>query len=189
MIAGRIMGRRSSNGERSRRTVELLQLSPGSSVLEIGYGPGVGLEAAARAVGEGGEVVGIDHSVTMRRMASRRLRRSRLATGVDLRVGDITAELPTDLGTFDAVFSCNVWLFWPDQVATLRARRSLVRPGGTMAVTLRPRTPHPTRQTTIDAGRLITDQLEEAGYTDIATHVIELGDIPATCVIARNHPT
>ncbi len=41
-----------------------------------------------------------------------------------LLIGD--AQSPPDLGTFDAVFGCNVWLFWPDPTATLRRFTSML---------------------------------------------------------------
>ena len=45
-VAGRIMAQRSSNVERSRWTVERLELNTDARVLELGYGPGLGIEAA-----------------------------------------------------------------------------------------------------------------------------------------------
>ncbi len=47
-VAGWIMTGRASNRERSRWTVSQLDLEPGDHVLEIGYGPGLGVEDAAR---------------------------------------------------------------------------------------------------------------------------------------------
>ena len=39
-LVGLVMATRTSNRERNRRTIELLQIQPDDRVLEIGYGPG-----------------------------------------------------------------------------------------------------------------------------------------------------
>ena len=49
-LAGRIMAHRSSNVVRNRWTVELLELEPDDCVLEIGFGPGIAVEAIAHTV-------------------------------------------------------------------------------------------------------------------------------------------
>jgi len=84
-LAGHIMARRSSNRIRNARTVELMELQPGSRVLEIGFGPGLALAQCAAKVTKG-RVVGIDHSPVMTRQAQVRLRRASLANRVDLHV-------------------------------------------------------------------------------------------------------
>ena len=48
--------------ERLRAAVDALPLQPGMRVLEIGCGPGVAARAAAKRVGPGGFVLGIDRS-------------------------------------------------------------------------------------------------------------------------------
>src|SRR5215211_3783479 len=70
-IAGWVMGHRSSNIERNKWAVELLDVQPTDHVLELGCGPGVAVAAlAARATR--GLVVGVDHSEVMIRQARRR---------------------------------------------------------------------------------------------------------------------
>ena len=57
--------RRYSNAmlaEQKRQTMDLLQLEPGMSVIEIGCGLGLDAEALAARVGPTGRVVGIDAS-------------------------------------------------------------------------------------------------------------------------------
>src|SRR5215211_3573083 len=51
--------------------LDLLGINPSDSILEVGSGPGVGLELAAARAYEG-QVVGIDPSETMLEMARRR---------------------------------------------------------------------------------------------------------------------
>jgi SAM-dependent methyltransferase len=70
-VAGLIMTFRPSTRERNERTLELLDIQPNDDVLEVGFGPGLGIEGAAK-LARAGKVVGIDHSELMLRQASRR---------------------------------------------------------------------------------------------------------------------
>jgi cyclopropane fatty-acyl-phospholipid synthase-like methyltransferase len=181
MLAGRIMSKRASNQDRSMWTVGLLDLAADDRVLELGYGPGLGIQAALQRV-TSGRVVGIDHSTTMQRMASRRLRRRKTSTNYELRIAD-AEHLPAELGTFDKIFSCNVWLFWnhPDDVfVTLRDH---LAPGGVLAVTHLPRHGDATRDTTLEAAATITSQLRKAGFTQIRHEILEVHPVPAVCVL------
>ncbi|MGD9703274.1 MAG: class I SAM-dependent methyltransferase [Acidimicrobiia bacterium] len=184
VLAGRIMSKRSSNQERSAWTVGLLDVQPDDRVLELGYGPGLGLEAALRQITTG-RLVGLDHSETMRKMAARRLRALDGGIEPDLRVGD-AAALPDDLGTFDKVFSCNVWLFWKDPVSVFVRLREHMAPGGTIAVTHLPRHGGATRATSMEAAARITGQLAQAGFRQIRQEILELDPVPAVCVLATN---
>jgi SAM-dependent methyltransferase len=182
VVVGTLMSRRTSNRDRSAWTVELLDLQPNDRVLELGYGPGLGLEAAARRVTTG-RLVGVDHSETMRNMAAKRLAKANGKVGVDLRVGDVERPLG-DIGEFDKIFSCNVWLFWKDPVAVFRDLREHLAPNGTIAVTHLPRHGGATRESTLKAGAAITAQLTEAGYTGIRQELLEFEPVPMVCVLA-----
>ena len=70
VLAGRIMSKRSSNRDRSTWTVDLLDVQPDDRILELGYGPGVGLEAALRRLSTG-RLVGLDHSRDKRHVVLR----------------------------------------------------------------------------------------------------------------------
>lgn len=184
-LAGRIMSRRSSNVERSLWTVDLLELQPDARVLELGYGPGLGIEAALDATPEG-HVVGIDHSSTMRAMATKRnataIRNGRAA----LLVGD-AQDPPPDLGTFDAIFCCNVWLFWPDPDTTIERLTHLLEPTGTLAITHLPRHGSPTPDDTNKAAQRIEQQMHQAGLVNVERAYLHLDPAPAVC--ATGHVT
>lgn len=160
-IGGRILAR--MNGDVARQVVELLALEPDDRVLEVGFGPGVGIELAAAAVPDG-FVAGADPSEQMFVQARKR-NRAAIETGrVDLRLA-VAAELPFDDGSFDAAFAVNSTPMWPDPVAGLREVRRVLRPGGQIAVTL---TPH--------AGGSPDDlrsQLADAGFERIRTESSE----------------
>ena len=79
-----------------RRAVELLDLHPGDTVVDLGCGTGVNLRALADAVGEHGQVVGIDLSQGMLNQARRLAERHNLLQ-VTLIQGDIReVRLPPD---------------------------------------------------------------------------------------------
>jgi len=76
------------------RAVDLLDLHPGDTVVDLGCGTGVNLPALAKAVGEHGHVVGVDLSAGMLEQARRRADRHHLPQ-VRLHRGDIRGfELP-----------------------------------------------------------------------------------------------
>jgi trans-aconitate methyltransferase len=68
------MATRSSNVQRNRWAVDQLAVRPTDRVLEIGFGPGVAIEALIARVTEGA-VHGIDHSELMVRAAPGATRR------------------------------------------------------------------------------------------------------------------
>jgi cyclopropane fatty-acyl-phospholipid synthase-like methyltransferase len=185
VLVGRLMSTRSTNRQRSVWTVDLLDLQPDDRVLELGYGPGLGIEAALRHLSTG-RVVGIDHSATMQKMASKQLRSLDTHVEVELRLGNVEAPLG-DIGEFDKIFSCNVWLFWKDPVQVLKNLREHLAPGGTIAVTHLPRQPGATRETTMKAGALIGAQLSEAGYSHVRQELLDLEPVPVVCVLASNN--
>lgn len=70
------------------RAVDLLDLHPGDTVVDLGCGTGVNLPVLANAVGEHGQVVGVDLSSGMLARARRRADRHRLSQ-VTLKRADI----------------------------------------------------------------------------------------------------
>ena len=125
-IAGRLMAR--LNGPLNDWIAELLEIAPGDRVLEVGYGPGLGVEKVAARLREG-RLVGVDHSPLMQRQATRRNRAAIAAGRVDLRVGTAGA-LPVEDAAFTRAFAVNSLQFWPDLPAALaELRRALVAQG------------------------------------------------------------
>jgi SAM-dependent methyltransferase len=120
------------NGELNRRAVDALELSLSSRVLEIGYGPGVGIAALLGRVPEG-RVCGIDPSAEMLRQATARNRAAVDRGQADLRQG-LAAALPWGDATFDAALSLNSVLFWQPLAPSLREVFRVLRPGGRFLV-------------------------------------------------------
>ncbi len=149
--------------------IELLEITPSDSVLEVGFGPGLGLELAAQRAHEG-RVVGVDLSETMLEIAKRRNHSQIEAGRVDLHLG--TAEkLPFEAATFDKGMTMNSLHLWPDPVAGLREIRRTLRPGGRIAVAI-------TRFSYATSDKF-EQYLVEAGFKSIRVYIEE----PGTCAI------
>jgi ubiquinone/menaquinone biosynthesis C-methylase UbiE len=114
-------------------TVARLPLAPGHRVLDLCCGAGASALPAARAVGAGGRVLGIDVAAPLLEQARARAAHEGLAN-VEFRHGDaIRTGLPD--GSFDAVVCVfGVFFAW-DMTAFAAEMWRLVRPGGVLAVT------------------------------------------------------
>jgi ubiquinone/menaquinone biosynthesis C-methylase UbiE len=177
------MAHRSSNRRRNAWVVSLLDVARTDRVLEIGFGPGIAIrEAAARA--SDGLVCGVDHSEVMLHQARRRNAEAIRAGRANLRLA--TAEhLPSFDAQFDMVLAVNSMGLWDDPVACLRTMRSLLRPGGRIAVASQPRHSGATAETSREAGNDIATRLVEAGFSDTQIETLPLKP-PVVCVLATN---
>jgi|SRR5450755_522640 ubiquinone/menaquinone biosynthesis C-methylase UbiE len=119
-------------GPIAARLVDLAGLRPGGRVLDVGCGSGAVLIRAARAVGPGGHVTGIDFAPRMLVRAEREAVDEGVGDRVTLRQGD-AASPPLDPGTFDAVLASLVLYLLADPAAALARWRELLVPGGTLA--------------------------------------------------------
>jgi SAM-dependent methyltransferase len=113
------------------RATELLRLSPGGRVLELGCGTGEDTRRLAAVVGPSGEAVGIDASETMIRVA--RKRSDETGVAATFHVGDAAAVGYPD-GVFDAVRCERLLIHVPDPPVVLAEMVRLTRPGGRVVV-------------------------------------------------------
>jgi len=182
-LAGWIMARRGSNVQRNLETVRLLQIEAGDRVLEVGFGPGVAIAAAAQLVGDGC-VFGIDHSAAMVAMAGRRNAGAIASGRVVLRQGEV-AELEDEGLEFDKVYAVNVFHFWPDAVAVLRRLRSCMATGARIAITHQPRHKGATNADAELGAEKIAEALRDAGFTHVTIEMIRMHRLDAACVLGR----
>jgi SAM-dependent methyltransferase len=182
--AGWVMATRGSNRERNLWAVGLLDVQPDDRVLEIGFGPGIAIEAIARRA-TNGLVVGIDHSDVMVRQARKRNAAAFRAGRVDLRLGN--AELlPAFDEPFDAILAVNSLMFWDDPAARLEELRRILRPGGRIAIAYQPRGLDATDETAAQAGRELATQFRAVGFTHVRVETLELRPTNAVCVLGVN---
>src|SRR5260370_25850928 len=113
----------------ARSLVETAALRPGERVLDVACGTGVVTRLAAKRVGAGGKVVGLDLNAGMLEVA-----RSR-APAIEWREGSAT-ELPLPDAAFDAVLCQQGLQFFPDRPAALREMRRVLVPGRRLALSV-----------------------------------------------------
>jgi SAM-dependent methyltransferase len=109
----------------------VLKLYPpwiGTHVLDVACGTGIGGRLAARIVGPGGRVVGLDFDAGMLAVARRGVRSSEDAP-IEWHQGD-AQEMPFGAATFDYVICLEGIQFFPSRLAGLREIRRVLRPGG-----------------------------------------------------------
>ena len=113
--------------EGRRRALTLMAPNPGTKVLEVGVGTGIGLSLYPQEC----HVTGIDFSPQMLERAGDRVAREGLATqlfqmdAADLRFPD---------ASFDVVYAPYVISVVPDPVTVLREMRRVCRPGGRLVI-------------------------------------------------------
>lgn len=133
----RSVGRRMNAANRPLydATWEVLDLQPGQSVLEIGYGNGLFfpdlLKKADRL-----RVFGLDFSEAMHKEAAAN-NRALVRNGLlNLYHGD-SAAMPFEDKSFDRIYCINVVYFWDDPAAHLREVRRVLKANGTFTATIR----------------------------------------------------
>lgn len=108
------------------------QLAPGEHVLDLGSGGGIDALIAAKLVGEGGRVYGLDMTEEMIELARENAR----ATGsnnVEFICGRIE-DIPLPDQSVDVVISNCVINFSDDKPRVMREARRVLRPGGRLVV-------------------------------------------------------
>ena len=114
------------------RVVELLDCSPGMTVVDLGAGTGYFLPYLSRAVGQSGRVLGLDVERSMVDVMAQRVQRERLHN-VSPRLVD--AEDPTLApGSVDRVLVVNTWHHLTDRVTYAKKVLEALRPGGRVLI-------------------------------------------------------
>ncbi len=146
--------------------LELMDVQPGESVLEIGYGTGHSLVTLAQSVGEPGSVTGIDISPGMRDVAMERLKQAGCEGRVELLV-QAAPPLPFSDHSFDVVtMSFTLELFPLDAIPELLAEcKRVLKPSGRIGVV---------SMATVDGGD--TKSVLERTYIWMHTHFPHIVD-------------
>lgn len=108
----------------------VLNVQPGESVLEVGFGTGNGILELAESVGGTGTIRGIDVSQGMYDVATKKIAERKPAANIELTLGD-ARQLPYADGTFDAAFmSFTLELFDDEEIPiVLKELRRVLKPG------------------------------------------------------------
>ena len=133
-LGGRIMGRvmEAINRAPNQLAIAALDVSPADVILELGFGPGCAIEElAARA--PLGLVYGVDPSREMFARACRRNREPIAGGRVQLAQG-FMRDLQLQPESIDKILGVNVVYFFCEDGGDLREARTLLKPGGKLAL-------------------------------------------------------
>ncbi len=93
------------NADAEKEAIELLDPAPGSNILVLGFGPGVGIQYLAERDPEM-TILGVDPSTAMMRSASKR-NKAAIENG-RVKLAETTADsIPADDGRFDGALAVN----------------------------------------------------------------------------------
>jgi ubiquinone/menaquinone biosynthesis C-methylase UbiE len=109
-LGGIIMAR--ANRQCAAWVIDLLGIQPNDRVLEVGFGPGVGIQLLVRSV-SGRYIAGVDPSEEMVQQAKARNVKAIESGRVDLRYGSVES-LSFEDNTFDKALAINSMQVWPD---------------------------------------------------------------------------
>ena len=187
-LFGKIIGNRMAKGNvfDARWTISLLDIQPDHRILEVGFGPGVSTQMASAKASKG-FVSGIDHSQTMVQAASQRNADAIRSGRVELRHGDVSA-LPYPAESFDVAFSLHSIYFWRNPVDCLREIKRVLKPGGSLAITIQPKDKWTPKVDpgimTLYFGEELVSMFSEAGYRDVRVKVPPQEDgVSLECVL------
>jgi SAM-dependent methyltransferase len=167
-LGGRLVGGLMAVANAAQVKAVIAGVAPvtGEHILEIGFGPGIGLVELARAAPEL-RVEGIDPSSAMVAAARRRTRR--FGQRVQVREGS-AASLPWGDAVFDAVCSTNSVQLWQPRTGSLAEVLRVLRPGGRLVLGVHERAVLPEGGSAgpqFDAALL--PELEAVGFADVRT--------------------
>ena len=189
-MLGRLAGWEMAQGKGAslRLVVELLELRDDDRVLEVGFGPGLALEAIGARVPAAGLVEGVDHSEVMVRQAARRNAPLIRAGRVRVRLGD-AASLPYPDGRFTRALAAHSLPFWAVPARGLGELARVLAPGGRAVVLLRVRRgdEEPLEEARYGGGRRLGDLLERArgaAFASVRCELHELRRRPVAALVA-----
>lgn len=115
-----------------KNAVRLCNIQPHHQVLEIGFGPGIGIEHAVSYVKDGpGKICGVDISRYSLEQAYSRCRRHIHNKKVELTLASVI-DLPHATDSFDCVFHTNCYYFWSSMQQALQEIHRVMKPGANM---------------------------------------------------------
>lgn len=111
--------------------IKILDVQPNDKLLEIGYGPGIGINRIAQRFASC-TIHGIDFSGLMYKRASK-YNKLYIGDRVQLQFGDFL-KMSVDSNCYDKVFCLNVIYFWDDLIEPFEKVISILKPGGTFHI-------------------------------------------------------
>ena len=150
-LGGKLMA--VSNAGTEHRMVDLARLEPDETVLVVGPGPGIGLEAAAELAGE---VIGVEPSPDMRSLCA-----ERCGDRAEVRAGS-AAQTGAEDESVDVVLTVNNVQLWDDRPAGFAELFRVLRPRGRLLLSAHEKWLPVTRHE-------LAREAAAAGFTDLQT--------------------
>lgn len=183
-LVGRLMA--TKNRSMNQAVVELLDVQPNETVLEIGFGPGTAIQELIKTT-KATRIAGVDPSTLMLSQASRRNRRGIQTGQVDLQLRS-ASQIPFDEETFNKVFAVNSFHHWPDPIGGLNEVLRVLKNKGQLILGLRAALP---QKRMFSAPGFTEQQIEEAkqrlqtaGFSEIRRVEREAGR-KIVCLISK----
>ncbi|KAK3083963.1 hypothetical protein FSP39_006047 [Pinctada imbricata] len=180
-----------SNTPLIENTIPLVGIQPDHVVLEVGFGPGVGLEIALKHVQQGlGKLYGIDISEPMIQAATSRLGSNITNQKVELIQGDVV-NLPFEDNMFDRVYHTNCFYFWSDHEKAAKELYRVMKKDSMMVTTMeKERVEDAQRRGFMKYGNPDVDNyvscVEKAGFSNVKVEnkCMEKSDAPFIVIYA-----
>jgi SAM-dependent methyltransferase len=166
-LAGHLMAFR--NKERSWWVLPLLEIHDKDRVLEVGFGSGADIRRVSE-IAVHGFVAGIDHSEVIR------------AGRVELQLGS-ASRLPYPDASFDKAFCISVAQSWPDPLTPIQELCRVLREGGRIAIALQPGSEGASERTARDTGKMLTENLKSAGFSQVRLESKKLKPVSVVCAV------
>jgi len=124
------------NAHLETSAVKLLNIQKDDKVLEIGFGPGVGLKEAIKYIAsDNGKVYGLDHSLPIVKQAAKRMKKEINENKLNILWGSVY-DIPFNSDYFDKIFHCNCYYFWNNMSNATNELYRVIKPHGTVIATL-----------------------------------------------------
>lgn len=176
-IVARIMARETHAA--NLVALDMLNLVSADRVLEVGFGHGRTLAAAAEIVTRG-RLAGVDPSRVMMGVARRRNAAALRSGKMDLHLGT-SERLPFDAGAFNKVYAVHTIYFWAEPARDLAEMRRVLAPGGRLLLGFRSSEDagfvrdFPPEIYHIRSAAEVEDAVRRAGFSDVRLTPVQLG--------------
>lgn len=176
-IVGRIMA--GETREANRVALERLELKPDDRLLEVGFGHGATLAAAALVITQG-SLSGVDFSAVMLDIARRRNARLLRSGRLDLVLG-ASDHLPYEAGRFTKALAVHTIYFWSHPERDLAEIHRVLSPDGRLVIGYKPREDEafvrdfPAEVYHIRSQAEVEGLIASAGFQDVTTLSRQVG--------------